>query len=107
MQGWNRTVLLKGGQSINLPSVGCKQHATPCPPKILSPSPSPSVLLLLDTLACNIVHGKSTASEWRAIDSHPEHLKLPDPVEEPCKEAGGVWSALQESCGCMADMPYE
>jgi hypothetical protein len=107
----------QGEQNINLLSVGCEQDAALCPLKVFSSSPSAHVPLPLDTLACDIAHGESTASEWRAVDPRPERLNLPDSVEEPLEEAGGVWSAPQILSACVAvninaettaaDMPHE
>jgi len=90
------TSQLKGGQNIHIPSVGSELHAAPSAPQnfpsSFSPFPSPP-----DTLAHkNLSRGEGAASEWRAIDIHPERWKPPDLPVENLEESGGA-SASDDS----------
>ncbi len=57
------SVLLKGEQNINIPSVRSEQYATPCAPHPFSIPPLPLLLLLPKTTARGIEPGKGAASE--------------------------------------------
>ena len=82
---------LEGEQNINLPPVGSELHAATPTPRHVSLSPSPPVLLPLDTLAReNSPRGEDAATERRAIEDRPrpEPPKPPKP-HEVVQEVGG------------------
>ncbi len=78
------SVLLKGEQNINLPSVGSKQHAAQSAPQIFIFPPS------LDTCACGIVPGEGIAPIRYVANPHLESLRPPSLCKEPPDEPGGV-----------------
>ena len=77
------SVLLKGEQNINLPSVGSEQYATHLAPQISLFPPS------LNTCAHSIAPGEGNTLVQHA-DPCLEVLKPPDWNEPPLEESGGV-----------------
>jgi len=93
---------LEGEQNIDLPCVWSELHAAPPAPQHFqsSFSPSPPVLLPLDTLTRkNPPRGEGAATEQRAIDDcpRPKPSKLSDTHGKGLQEAGGVPSVLDNS----------